>query len=138
MLNKILIKLSPILSKLFNKGINYRLFQTNVLDLSSNILIFIFENRYFYLNRTEKDLLLMLKIILTNLNNIERNEVMKYEIIFYESCSITGNCYNISYPYIIDISYQLYAEELINKIKWSNLAIKNNASEVIVFIYPLY
>lgn len=129
MILNILYFLSPFLHKLYCyiKGIspnriNYRLYQTNVLDYSTNMCVFIFESKYKL--RNQNDLKSILKIIL---NHLEYNTdyYHSYKLTFYEASDTTGFCHNISYPYIFNLKYQLYAEDLYNNINWNNFAFNN-------------
>ena len=68
---------------------HYILYQTNVIDKSNDVMIFIFESKYKF--RNEKDLKLMLKTILTHLEDIECvTTPYNYKIVFYEACDVTG------------------------------------------------
>lgn len=126
-----------ILNKLYdkiliksNRGIKYHLFTTNVNDNLTDVIIFIFE---YNKPGNIKDLIFMLNIIINGIEDIDFKFKLTYKMIFYKICD-TGYSHPISKPFIFNLKYKLYGEELINEITWTYKPGELN-SEIIVIIY---
>jgi len=64
------------------------------------------------------------------------NKNNKYCLLFFDYNKKTNVYVSISDVCVINLNEQISNEELFNKIKWNNLAFKNNSNDLIIIIKP--